>query len=92
VVLVGDFNGWDVLSIRGIARRFPRAAAPRTYPSRFPAIPLDRVFVRPAAALLMAAPLWSAETRLASDYLPLLGLIDGKIAATATSSGPSRRL
>lgn len=77
-ILIGDFNAPSITATyRALARRMTDAVAtvnekPKaTFPSRFPFMRLDHVFVSddvvPVAAHVVSTPL----TRLASDHLPL---------------------
>lgn len=72
-VLLGDTNDW---SARGQAVRLLNAAfgAPplkRTFPSRFPIFPLDRIWVKPPDRLERLTVHRSPLARLASDHLPV---------------------
>ncbi len=73
-VLLGDFNEWFLAGrpLRWLHRRFGRGAAVRTFPSRYPLLALDRIWVHPRSALQSFASQTSAETRLASDHLPVI--------------------
>jgi endonuclease/exonuclease/phosphatase family metal-dependent hydrolase len=74
LALVGDFNDW--MPGRPIARVFDRhfgeGPGPRSFPSRFPLLPLDRIWVRPREALLDLRVHKSALARAASDHLPIV--------------------
>lgn len=73
VVLMGDCNEWKPNhgALRGLNRRFGLSMMPRTFPSRFPLLPLDRIWVSPRSALRRAAVYATPLTRVASDHLPL---------------------
>jgi endonuclease/exonuclease/phosphatase family metal-dependent hydrolase len=82
-ILIGDFNAPSITSTyRALARRMTDAVAvvnekPKaTFPSRFPFMRLDHVFVSdevtPVEARVISTPL----TRLASDHLPLLVTVE----------------
>ena len=74
VVVMGDFNEWKPTggALRGLNRRFGATLAPRTFPSRFPLLPLDRLWVWPPAAVRRIGVFrWPPLTRQASDHLPL---------------------
>ncbi|CAB3696107.1 endonuclease/exonuclease/phosphatase family protein [Paraburkholderia rhynchosiae] len=77
VILVGDLNEWFVWGwpLRALLTRFGRVAAPRTFPSRFPAFALDRVWVHPAARLVDIQVDRSEAARVASDHLPLVARV-----------------
>jgi endonuclease/exonuclease/phosphatase family metal-dependent hydrolase len=77
VVVLGDFNDW--LPGRSAAHvldevlgRPPRAAS---FPVSWPVLPLDRIWVRPAAALRCVHAHASPATRRASDHLPVVAEI-----------------
>jgi endonuclease/exonuclease/phosphatase family metal-dependent hydrolase len=72
LLVLGDFNDFPG---RGLAERSlcpPLAATPElaTYPSRFPLLPLDRIWFREPLELVTIATLRDAQ--LVSDHLPLL--------------------
>jgi endonuclease/exonuclease/phosphatase family metal-dependent hydrolase len=77
VILLGDLNEWFVWGwpLRALLTRFGRVAAPRTFPSRFPAFALDRVWVHPAARLVDIQVDRSGPARVASDHLPLVARV-----------------
>jgi endonuclease/exonuclease/phosphatase family metal-dependent hydrolase len=72
-VLLGDMNDWTLL--RGAVRRFDawfgRSPTPRTFPAWRPLLALDRIWVRPRAALQEVTVHASRAAREASDHLPL---------------------
>ena len=74
LVLMGDFNEWRPWggAIRRLQTHFGPQTALRTFPSRHPLLPLDRIWVRPAAALGGLRVLRDHRTRWASDHLPLV--------------------
>ncbi|WP_142848804.1 endonuclease/exonuclease/phosphatase family protein [Telmatospirillum sp. J64-1] len=73
MVILGDFNEWRPTggALRSLNRRFGRALAPRTFPSRFPMLPLDRMWIWPAHGLLRLSAYSTPLSRLASDHLPI---------------------
>jgi len=82
-ILIGDFNAPSITATyRALARRMTDAVAavnekPKaTYPSRFPFMRLDHVFVSdevtPVEARVISTPL----ARLASDHLPLMVTVE----------------
>ena len=77
VILLGDLNEWFVWGwpLRARLTRCGRVAAPRTFPSRFPTIALDRVWVHPAARLVDIEGDRSKPARIASDHLPLIARV-----------------
>lgn len=72
-VVLGDFNEWRPVggSLRELDRRFGGSTFLRSFPSRFPLLPLDRMWFWPPSISrhlrVYAAPL----ARLASDHLPI---------------------
>jgi endonuclease/exonuclease/phosphatase family metal-dependent hydrolase len=74
-VMAGDFNDWlwrgsVTLSL---SRRLPCRSEHRTFPARCPLAKLDRIYCRPATALVKS---WTdKEARFASDHLPVAALI-----------------
>lgn len=73
-VLLGDINEWLVFGrpLRWLHARFGHAPGGRSWPAWWPLFALDRIWVRPAAALrgflVHATPL----SRRASDHLPVV--------------------
>ncbi len=74
VLLMGDLNEWRGRSgaIRALDRRLGPSAAPRTFPSWMPMLPLDRIYAAGGAELREVSVYRSALARLASDHLPLV--------------------
>ena len=81
LVLLGDFNSlrgsrpYRTLSrhMRNI-RELIRTTAPiRTFPTRFPVLGVDHIFVNPAIQPLTATVHRSPLARIASDHFPLVG-------------------
>ncbi|MGH7045937.1 MAG: endonuclease/exonuclease/phosphatase family protein [Stellaceae bacterium] len=75
VLLVGDLNEWRGRSggIRALDRCLGPSAAPRTFPSWMPMLPLDRIYADGPAVLRDVQVYRSPVARLASDHLPLIG-------------------
>jgi endonuclease/exonuclease/phosphatase family metal-dependent hydrolase len=73
-VLLGDFNEWFLAGrpLRWLHARFGRSAACATYPSRYPLMALDRVWVHPRELLRESRTFVGGEARTASDHLPLV--------------------
>ncbi|MGB0749829.1 MAG: endonuclease/exonuclease/phosphatase family protein [Magnetospiraceae bacterium] len=74
-ILAGDFNEWFLWGrvLRRLNRHFRPTPALRTFPARWPLFALDRIWVHPRDALKSSAVFRSAEARIASDHLPLIG-------------------
>jgi endonuclease/exonuclease/phosphatase family metal-dependent hydrolase len=73
-VLCADFNEWAPYSRthRALGRVLGAAPAVRTFPSRFAALSLDRIYATPLHALVAVFAVRSPATRRASDHLPLV--------------------
>ena len=71
---LGDFNEWILWgrTRRRLHHLFGHSPRPSTFPARWPFLALDRIFVRPRAALRHLAPIRTEAARRASDHLPLL--------------------
>jgi len=85
-VVLGDFNEWGSSGRRlePLARRVGPFSRCATYPSRLPLLPLDRIAVRPAPALLGVQAVATPLARRASDHLPLRARL-----SVAAGSSPS---
>ncbi|MDR7134289.1 endonuclease/exonuclease/phosphatase family metal-dependent hydrolase [Lysobacter niastensis] len=82
VVVAGDFNDWRarghaLMRECGLEEVFERATGrlPRTFPSRWPLLALDRIYVRQARASGMEVLSIHPWSHL-SDHLPLLARIE----------------
>lgn len=77
LVVAGDFNDASRFSrlSRSLRRRLGPTPAPRTFPARFPLLPLDRIWVSPVTALVRLAAVRTPLTRVASDHLPLRAVL-----------------
>jgi endonuclease/exonuclease/phosphatase family metal-dependent hydrolase len=78
LILLGDTNEWFPAhrGIRLLHRMLGKSPAIRSFPSRLPLFPLDRIWVKPKDALKKA---WVHRSRLAaraSDHLPVVGEVD----------------
>jgi endonuclease/exonuclease/phosphatase family metal-dependent hydrolase len=78
VVVCGDFNYLGPGAVRGLARQaihdvaLELDARVRTYPSRFPLLRLDRVYVDTGIEPLSIEAHQTERSALASDHLPLV--------------------
>ena len=72
-IVLGDFNDWFWAgSVRKVlAARLPGRSRLRTFPSICPVFRFDRIYCRPASALVSARTDTSA--RALSDHLPVIG-------------------
>ena len=77
VVVLGDINEWLPLGrpLRWMHALFGRSPAERSFPSRWPLVALDRVWVRPRHALLALKAHRSALAQQASDHLPVKAIV-----------------
>jgi len=77
VIILSDFNEWlpTGRSLRWIHTRLGKTALVRTFPAAFPLFALDRIWVSPAAALVKVSRVRTPLPRIASDHLPLKGVI-----------------
>ncbi len=77
-LVLGDMNEWYARSrhLRWLDRRLGENGRAPTFPSRWPFLKLDRVWLRPRAALLDVAAHDSPLARNASDHLPLRATLD----------------
>ena len=78
VVLVGDFNEWWPWAppLRRLSRIFGNGRAVPTFPAHRPLLALDRVWAGPGSTIRDLRASSNAETRVASDHLPLTADID----------------
>jgi endonuclease/exonuclease/phosphatase family metal-dependent hydrolase len=86
VVLLGDLNSTprtrayrriaarltDVQRAPGLQRGFGRRRTQRTFPTRFPTLRLDHIFVSSSIEVLDVSTIRTPLARLASDHLPLV--------------------
>lgn len=78
LVLIGDLNEWFLWGrpLRWLHRHFEPTPSLATFPSRYPLFALDRVWVKPCAALQQVTVHATALSRVASDHLPLKATLD----------------
>ncbi len=78
IVLMGDFNEWRPLSgtLRALNRFMGHSRAVRSFPSRLPILPLDRIWVRPCELLVRVDTWRSPRARRASDHLPVIAELE----------------
>lgn len=94
VIVMGDFNEWlpARLSLRPLGSRFGYGTAPRTFPSRFPLLPLDRIWARPREILVNARAHNTPLAKNASDHLPLRAVLEiPEGYAQATEGSPDNK-
>jgi endonuclease/exonuclease/phosphatase family metal-dependent hydrolase len=92
IVVLGDINEWVLRSrpLRWLYARFGRPPAPRTFPSWLPLFALDRIWVLPREVLLDVRAHVTPLTRVASDHLPVKGLIAINPGIAAGKGPPTR--
>jgi endonuclease/exonuclease/phosphatase family metal-dependent hydrolase len=73
-----DHNEWLPWGpvLRWCNEKFGHRNAIKTFPSGFPVFALDRIWVRPARALVSVERYISQVSRIASDHLPIRARID----------------
>ncbi len=78
VVVLGDINEWLPLGrpLRWLNGLLGRSLAERSFPSRWPLLALDRVWVRPRHALIALKAHRSPLAAKASDHLPVKAIVD----------------
>jgi len=76
-ILLGDMNEWipRANSLKELRASFTTSPSLRTFPSRLPVLPLDRIFVWPDEAFVRAKVHMSGLARIASDHLPIKGFV-----------------
>jgi len=77
LVVLGDINEWFPFSrpVRWFNRLLGHSVVERSFPSRWPLLALDRVWVRPRPALLALKAHRSALAAAASDHLPVKAIV-----------------
>jgi endonuclease/exonuclease/phosphatase family metal-dependent hydrolase len=77
IIVLGDINEWVLRSrpLRWLYGRFGTPPAPRTFPSWCPLFALDRIWVLPREMLLEVHAHSTPLTHIASDHLPVKGII-----------------
>ena len=77
-VLCADFNEWLPFShVHRVLRRVLGATpAVRSFPSRQPALSLDRVYASPLTTQVSIDAVAKADVRKASDHLPVVAVFD----------------
>jgi endonuclease/exonuclease/phosphatase family metal-dependent hydrolase len=79
MILLGDINEWFTWgrSLRWLVDHFEPVPACPTFPSRWPLLALDRIWIKPRHRLTKVTVHATPLARLASDHLPLIAHIDG---------------
>lgn len=77
LVVLGDFNEWRPrATLRHLDSCLGRSFAVPSFPSGIPFLALDRIWVRPHAALLSVQVRRTPLARVASDHLPVEAVLD----------------
>jgi endonuclease/exonuclease/phosphatase family metal-dependent hydrolase len=93
-VLLGDLNEWFLWGrpLRWLHAHFQETPAPSTFPSRFPCLALDRIWIKPRRLLRSLASHRTPLSRVASDHLPIVAVMDrGTVAPGEIDTRPPRR-
>lgn len=77
-LLLGDINEWFMWGrpLRWLHRRFGAHPWPRTFPSGFPLLALDRIWAHPARSLSEVQVVRGGDARMASDHLPVVATVN----------------
>jgi len=88
IIVLGDINEWVLRSrpLRWLYGRFGRPPAPRTFPSWCPLFALDRIWVLPREMLREVHAHATPLAYIASDHLPVKGIIALEPAINARKS------
>lgn len=75
-ILMGDFNEWQPYqrTLRQFRSLFGHSRAPRSFPSLWPVLALDRIWIKPLTLLVATQAHKSVIARVASDHLPVKAL------------------
>ena len=78
ILLAGDLNEWWLWGrpLRALHRIFPNSPFRRTWPTRFPLLSLDRIWISPRPALKKLTTHRSKLAKQASDHLPLVAELE----------------
>ena len=95
VIVVGDFNATSVtrpyqrlaMRLRDAQRAANLDRTVKTFPSAFPVLRIDHVFVSPSIRVTGVSAPYSPLARMASDHLPLI--VDFEIAPVSGSASGS---
>ncbi|HYD98654.1 MAG TPA: endonuclease/exonuclease/phosphatase family protein [Alphaproteobacteria bacterium] len=90
-LFLGDFNEWlpDSPRLKRLRRHFSECATARSFPSRMPALQLDRIYMTREFELAEVRLLRTAVTSQASDHLPVRATITLPTSAAPTAPTPA---
>ena len=93
LIVLGDINEWFPFSrpLRWFNRLLGRSVVERSFPSRWPLLALDRVWVRPRPALLALKAHRSPMAERASDHLPVKAIVATQNLRAESSELPRER-
>lgn len=76
-IVAGDFNEWNRwgYNIRLLDSTLGRSAALPTYPTRYPLVSLDRIWVNSNGFIETISTFKNSQTQTGSDHLPLVAKI-----------------
>ncbi len=88
-VVVGDFNEWRPRERALVPLSAALGAAPRlrTFPARFPVLPLDRIWAMPPEAIESMSTHASPLASVASDHLPVVAMLRWNTGAASRAYG-----
>jgi len=77
-ILMGDINEWWLWGqpLRWINTMFGHSPPLRSFPSPFPLLPLDRIWIRPPGSVIEIRTQTTARSRVASDHLPVRAVME----------------
>lgn len=77
-LVLGDMNEWFSWSrhLTWLHDRLGQTLTPATFPSAWPFLRLDRIWLRPRSSLRSLQAWRTAESRVASDHLPLKAVVE----------------
>lgn len=94
IVVCGDFNYWGPGAVRGLARQAIHDVAlelkqrERTFPSRFPLLRLDRIYVDEGVVPVSLQTHRTPLSARASDHLPLVMRFETRLHPRLQESAP----
>jgi endonuclease/exonuclease/phosphatase family metal-dependent hydrolase len=77
VIVLGDFNEWTPRNhrVKSLCTHLGKCPTLRTFPSLYPVLALDRIWVRPVESITDICVHDTPMARIASDHLPLRATI-----------------
>lgn len=88
-LVMGDFNEWRpfAATLRALDSLLGPARARRSFPARFPLLPLDRIWIAPAHMLVSVETLRTPLARRASDHLPVVACLNTAVVPNDPITG-----